>query len=534
MASWLRDCPAMRTVSSSIGMEEIELKLALPGADPSTLLQRATRVPILARRKRTQQHLHNVYFDTPDLTLRGQRIALRLRRVGDAASPHWLQTLKTAGRADSALSQRGEWEAPVPGAKLSLTALNKTPWPSIDADGSVFRILAPVFETNFERNTWLVRRRDGSVVEVALDIGRIVAGERSTPLCELELELKAGNQSALFDIASEIASHVAVLPATISKAERGYALAHDESGAALRAAAPALPSRLPIAAAAQRVLFEMFSQFTSNLGALLISDDPEVVHQARVGWRRFKSARRLFSPVLALESAPSVLPLRALLTCLGQLRDLDVASTETLPALAEAYVAADPRRAEVWQHTMQSLTQAATLQRKAVRYALQDPTVGACLLATTQWLESLTASDADVGTAGANPASLQRWTRGRILRLRKQLKLARSKVEGPEQEHRVRILAKRMRYNLDALFSLLPAKRAQRWREQALQLQTNLGASRDAMQAATLVTELGLDRGLAEFLRGLACAQKAQRHPLHRDALTPTPQARCGVVKVSS
>jgi hypothetical protein len=43
---------------------------------------------------------------------------------------------------------------------------------------------------------------------------------------------------------------------------------------------------------------------------------------------------------------------------------------------------------------------------------------------------------------------------------------------------------------------------------QASKLQTGLGASRDAMQAAILVSELELDRGLAEFLRGLALGRK--------------------------
>ena len=98
----------MKQAIPKAGPEETELKLALPGADPATLLARLKRVPVLARRKSTTLHLHNIYFDTPELVLRQQRIALRLRRVGDEAKPQWLQTLKTAGRADSALSQRGE------------------------------------------------------------------------------------------------------------------------------------------------------------------------------------------------------------------------------------------------------------------------------------------------------------------------------------------------------------------------------------------------------------------------------------------
>ncbi|MDO8248576.1 MAG: CHAD domain-containing protein [Rhodoferax sp.] len=484
--------------------EEIELKLALPGANPSNLAKQLARTPVLARRQPTHQQLHNVYYDTPEQHLRQQRVALRIRRVGSEAKPQWLQTLKTGGRSDSALSQRGEWETPVPDASLSFKALKATPWSGIDPDGRVFQALAPSFVTSFERTSWQVRRRDGSVIEVALDIGHIVAGDKTTPICELELELKAGQPAALFNIAQQIARTIAVLPATKSKAERGYALAQDSLEAPLRAQPPQLTSDLAVRAAAQRVLSEMFCQFTSNLNALRTSDDPEVVHQARVGWRRFKSARRLFRPVLALDAVPSWQALQALLTCLGELRDLDVARIETLPPLAEGYAAGNERRAQAWQAMTQALTHGAELQRKAVRYALQEPSVGASLLATTQWLAGLTASPS-AGDAVAEPKlSLRRWSRRRIDRLHAQFKRALGQACDPESLHRARILAKRMRYGIEALRSLLPGKRAQRWSQQATGLQTSIGATRDLMQAAVLVARLELDRGLAEFLRGVA------------------------------
>ena len=292
----------------------------------------------------------------------------------------------------------------------------------------------------------------------------------------------------------------------MSKAQRGYALAQDATPVARRAQPQALAPGLPVADAAQTVLSEMFAQFTSNLQTLLVTDEPEVVHQARVGWRRFKSVRRLFRPMLAREAIPSCAPLQALLLCLGKLRDLDVAQTATLPPLANAYVAGDPRRALAWEHMMTSLAQAALLQRKAVRYALQDPQVGTCLLATTQWLHELSAAGA---LAMPQPeASLRRWTQDRVLRLREQLKLANRSVEAPAQQHRVRILAKRMRYDLEALGKLLPRKRVQRWQAQAMQLQSSLGDSRDALQAVALLLELGTDRGLTEFLRGHALGQR--------------------------
>ena len=59
-----------------------------------------------------------------------------------------------------------------------------------------------------------------------------------------------------------------------------------------------------------------------------------------------------------------------------------------------------------------------------------------------------------------------------------QLKLALKDACSPDSQHRPHILAKRMRYGI--------------------------GVTRDVMQAGTLVARLEVDRGLVEFLRGVA------------------------------
>ena len=79
------DSSVMNTPSTPHA-QEVELKLALPATDPAALLRQLSRVPALARRKATTLHLHNVYYDTPEQTLRGLRVALRLRRVGSAVN----------------------------------------------------------------------------------------------------------------------------------------------------------------------------------------------------------------------------------------------------------------------------------------------------------------------------------------------------------------------------------------------------------------------------------------------------------------
>lgn len=94
-------------------------------------------------------------------------------------------------------------------------------------------------------------------------------------------------------------------------------------------------------------------------------------------------------------------------------------------------------------------------------------------------------------------------------------------MDKPESQHRARILAKRMRYGLEALHDLLPRKRANRWLQQATRLQTDIGLARDLMQAHALVAQLGLEQGLAEFLRGVLSATRAANESRHEKYRIP-------------
>ncbi|RAR51784.1 UNVERIFIED_CONTAM: adenylate cyclase [Acidovorax defluvii] len=485
---------------------ELEIKLALPAADPASLARQLARLPALARRKPVRKQVDNIYFDTPAQALRAQRMALRLRRVGGDDAPQWLQTFKTSDGGDSALSLRGEWEVPVPGPALVQAALQAAPpWQRLDPEGAVFAALQPCFATAFERTAWTVRRRDGSVIEVALDLGQITSGQRSVPICELELELLAGAPTALFDLARHIALHIAVLPLAASKAQRGHALRDGTLDTPLRARPQPLGGDVAWHHMVQPVLGEMFAQFTANLNALRHCDDPELVHQARVGWRRFRSALRLFKPVAPVRAAPAWPQMQPLLVLLGELRDLDVACTQTLPALQDAFVAGHAGRAERWQAMEQAFQQAALQQRQRVRQALQEPPVGAALLAITLWLDELARPEA-WGAQDISGKAVRRWVRQRMVRLHAQWKKALRDSTHAESQHRARILAKRLRYNIEALCPLLPA-RTQRWLQQVSGVQAGIGASRDLLQAGVLAQRLAVDRGIVAFLRGYAAGR---------------------------
>ena len=125
---------------------EIELKLALSPATARVFPEH----PLLAGAATTRQHLLNTYYDTPDLALKSQRVALRLRKKGW----QWLLTVKSAEPAAGGLARRNEWERP------------ETPgnWDFSHVDAADLRarleaatpLLEPIFTTDFRRRTWIV------------------------------------------------------------------------------------------------------------------------------------------------------------------------------------------------------------------------------------------------------------------------------------------------------------------------------------------------------------------------------------------
>src|SRR3546814_1461077 len=130
-----------------------------------------------------------------------------------------LQTIKADGASAAGLFVRSEEERPVSNDTPVLD--DTTPIRAVLGDAA--DAITPVFEVRIERRTWIISE-GGATIELVLDSGEVVAGGRTSPICEIELELKQGDPGALFAFARRID---AVAPARLgvqSKAERGYRL----------------------------------------------------------------------------------------------------------------------------------------------------------------------------------------------------------------------------------------------------------------------------------------------------------------------
>jgi triphosphatase len=475
---------------------EIELKLAVAARDLPQLRQRLVRFG-----SGTTLEVDNVYFDTADRLLRGSRMALRVRRIGG----RWVQTLKTES-AVRALSARGEWEVPAPRGRLDLDRFPLTPLATLMQAHPQARLQA-AFRTRFRRTVW---HADEGGIEVALDDGEIVAGERRAPILELELELKSGAPEALYRLALELAGKgrdaLALRPAVDSKAARGYRLAAGEAQAPAKANARAVVGALPrgttLAAALRGVVERATTLLLANTAPLGEADDPEFVHQARVAVRRLRSAARLLGDSAGWPKALDG-DLRWIGRRLGAVRDWDVLQAQTLPALTEALPALAGSLAEQVQELRQP-------DDAALRSALTGARFARLALRLLRW----SSRAADRGpTLGAS-------ARKRLARLHRRLfgSAAFFVVLTIEEQHRVRIRAKRLRYALDLFAGALPARPTARFVEHLARLQDELGALNDAVVAAALARRLA---GAARIDAGPACdwlGEQRQQHALRAEA----------------
>ncbi|WP_018077425.1 CYTH and CHAD domain-containing protein [Thiobacillus denitrificans] len=474
---------------------EIELKLAL-------LPQRVAAFTKLMARQRNapvQEELITRYFDTPDFSLSALGVAVRVRRAGR----HWLQTLKTEGERHGGLSRRPEYEMPI--------SRSKPDWEKFPPEA---RALVPealraqlvvVFETRFNRTAWLIDNHGGAEIEVALDVGEVRAGRRSQPICEIELELRAGQPDALFVLAQGWARRLDCVPLDDSKADRGVRLARGEETTPAKSAPLALDGGMRVEDGFAAICQACVTQFLANLPGVLASDDIEYVHQARVALRRLRAALRLYRDVCAVPDA-LLADLRALAAALGSARDWDVLCGETLPAIAPHY--AD---AAAWQRGWQALEAHRAGVRAAMRVALAQAHPGAWLLAFQRWLLQRGWRAAAETQRFVQLSPLKKWARRALQKGHRPIVRGARKFGQlqPEQRHALRIAIKRQRYAAEFFQELFARSGQVRYQAVLRDAQDSLGRANDARVASGLLAEARLDaEPMGQFVLGWLAAQQ--------------------------
>lgn len=443
-------------------MTEIELKFQVPPAR-----RKALAAAVAGRSAPVTQRLQAAYFDTAACELAQAGIALRLRREAG----RWVQTLK-AGSGDTML--RLEHNVPRAGRAVSPPPLEprlhdgtpagerlRTVLPDPSASTLVCR-----YRTDVRRGLRVLRAR-GASLELAFDRGVIVAGERSLPLCELEIELQRGDPAALLATARAWVRRHGLWLDTRSKAERGTLLAAGEQRApARKARAVVIAKQASLAEARRTVLSECLEQVAVNASQVASGDHgDEHVHQLRVGLRRLRSALRLFGASGEDPRTQSLAePAAALFRALGAARDAAAVAGPLQHRLAQALASTG-----------------LSLQPPALPLGeVADPAVLVRAPAVQAWLldvmvQTLPAPEAaePIPADAALTARIRRWHRGVVAAA------GHFDALDDEARHRLRKQVKRLRYGVEFAQALWGPKKVARYLRALAAVQDRLGALND-------------------------------------------------------
>ena len=484
-------------------MTEFELKLEI-------LPDRLQPVAAAMREGKTgRQRLQARYFDTEEGTLARHGIVLRVRKEGRK----WLQTAKgpASGPVERlehnvALAAAAAGAAPAPdlsrhagtpvGDKIERALKLK--------GGAIPPPLVPLYETDVQRLTRSVEL-GVSTVEIAFDQGRVVAGGRSFPLCELELELKQGMPEDAVALARDWCAEHGLWLSSITKSMKGQRLAaHQRFGPAVSARAPVFSRRAGGHQITMTVLQACLEQVVGNASEVAAgSSDADPIHQLRVGIRRLRTALREFK-ALAEGIAPAwEAPLVDVFRELGRHRDHSHLARRQQPQIeAAGGPVLDANRAS------DAVPEAQAVVRSA---AFQDALL--CLIGF--------AHSADWGVGSPDPKSAMKIFCTRLQKLHAQtLKDGRKFMALEEtRQHDVRKRLKRLRYLTEFVAPLFSRRRTEAFISSLKPVQEALGLYNDELMALQAYRSLAAQDPQAWFGVGWLAARRAPNAKACFDAL---------------
>jgi inorganic triphosphatase YgiF len=467
-------------------------------------LTRSSLIRAAGKKSYKPSTLVSVYFDTDKFKLRNKGLSLRVRRAGR----RHVQTVKQDAGASAVLLVRNEWERDIAGTQPDLDAARDTALAPL-LSKKLRRNLKPVFETRVRRTVYPIHS-GGSEIELTIDKGKVEAGGHSTPLCEVELELKHGESAELFKLARALAEEVPVQLAVKSKAEQGYALVAGEEPTAVKATPVALAPVSSRQAAFEVIARACLHQLVANR-SVMQNGDPEGLHQMRVALRRMRAAISLFSDMLADPQTDGMkAEFKWIAGELGPARELDVFVECAVKPVADGR----PNRPG-----MAVLTKELRHKREdafaRAQAAVESARFRALVLATAEWIESGDwTRNADDLARGLRERPIAAAAADELRRRRKKIlqRGARLKEIDPQLRHKLRIQAKKLRYASEFFAGAFPGKRAARRRKDFVaalsMLQDTLGDLNDIAVHEAL-TERIVDEQAASDKRRRGRAKKA-------------------------
>ena len=482
-ASAIPSVPIVETPAVNAGCPEIEVKFRTDRDG----LKRAQASQLMASVSAPRaESVRSTYFDTASGDLRKNGIVLRIRRKGRAKPILGVK----AAQADDGPFSRKEVEVPSPDMQPDLTLFDEaTARELIALVGD--RPLSVQFETIIKRRMILVEQ-GRSQIEVAFDEGFIAVAGQSVPLTEIELELKSGDEPALYDLAMSFAGELPLRLDFVSKGERGFQAISRETSAAVKATPIQFAAGATLDDAVQVVLSNTLRHFVANWAAFREAEDVVATHQMRVALRRMRAALAMFKRALPCAEFDRLRgEAKQTASALGPARECDVfrETVESGP-LAQPdgpvnchtlLVAIEERRMAAYEEARSRLE-----DRDTTLFVLKVQS----LLARRAWRNALSGTELAQLTAPAVEFAQQTLDRLR----NRALKRGKNLMELPDEaRHDLRIVLKNLRYGAEFYRGLFGRRRdVQAYLRMVSTLQDLLGAHNDAVTARQFLSGLAV------------------------------------------
>jgi len=459
-----------------------------------TLLIDSAKFAALARQPIWHRHAsgpsvrqrHTIhYFDTQDLDLWRAGFALRVYRV----NRQWAQILEDRGRQLSGSRQYQAWQTPAKFGLPDVAALLE----SVRDDKALHKNLslllqskpmAPVFAVQSRHTCHFLRVEGWDQIEAEIGHIELQHGELRDGSSQIVLRQVSGDPACLYRFAQELLAIAPLRLGHMSMAERGYALRAPQPASAVRAGRVNLDASMSVQQALYEIIANCVAQIQANEVGVVSGNDPEYIHQMRVGLRRLNSALGLFRDFVSCPPTLRV-ELAQIRRDLGSARDWEVLAGDTLGGIIK-----EGRTEEGLVRLQKIILREAAKNRVQAVSIVQSDRYTHGLLALGAWAQgmvgqSIAAADANVGEVLALGTFAQQVMARRGAQLHRRAK--RLSGANDEDRHEMRLSAKKLRYAAEFLGALYPATKLRTYVEGLAEIQEVLGLLNDAVVADELL-----------------------------------------------
>lgn len=200
---------------------EIEIKITMDSENLNKLLELELikENTVLGSEKRLK--LENIYYDTENKYLAAKKIVYRVRITNEN---EFEATIKTDKEVFGGYSERMEYNVALSNAEPSFKGFKEEGFPFDLEEILAGEKLQALFTVLVNRKRSLIQITANTLVEMAIDHGKIIAGSKNASIDEVEFELMKGKKEDLIAFMNSLNEKIVFKAEKKSKFKRGLDL----------------------------------------------------------------------------------------------------------------------------------------------------------------------------------------------------------------------------------------------------------------------------------------------------------------------